>query len=1202
MSGNCVNKNPLQRSGVSQYQRVLNALLPETVPVDQRANEDLILFAKNYASYLNYYNSSNEIDGNWTPLMRMDVSVVLATIIKQNTKKYSQYLTDMYAYIGEQAATTAAGKADVKKHYKNIYDFIYTLFYQYNEFLTDLPKDYEFTTYLETMIESKLSSLYLKIDKYYENSAAANLFDATITDISQDPKPPFQPTSVAILKQKSLNALWLSDSSSQDVVDFDPEFPGTTEVNKIKNVVQHNLFKGLLEQVIKTFTNILSVAEDYFDKTLEDFPTHTPHYALFITFIKLFKYAQNDLNTFTEKHLDYYYKEVLQLGLKAAEPDNAHLVFELTKNGNPSLLAAGTPFKAGKDADSKELFYTLTDDIVVNSGVVKSLKAVYSETNSTSEMSIYASEIVNSSDGKGGELTNADKSWRPFGTDQSDTANIGFAIAHPNLLLQEGVRTITITFKFDSDLEIEDLATLQGIKAQLTSAKEWIDATIDSIVIDSVRSNYLVITLTLGLDKGAATKYEEEIHLMQLNTELPVIKFLLNYEISKHSAVSVFSKYNLNTIKLNVDVVGLKSLALQNEVSQLDPAKPFPLFSFTPHIGSSFIIGSNEAFLKNNYGKVTAKLNLEWDHIDKLSIGDAGVGVSSFGNKTIEISYLHNGNWTLDSSASDQIFTHSNPATHNTVGDLQLHVFKDEVLEFKVPKFSCDYKLEENKNYDINSRNGYVKIEFKGPTDFGHSTYVKRMTQAAISKTTVPSEPYTPSVKAISLNYNTTASIDLSLDTEDAVNDKHGRFFHVQAFGTEQKHRSFTARHAAFGMLPEFFNEGELFIGIEKFAPSQNINILFKVSEGSADPTKDIQDIDWYYLSSNNQWRVFDVDSLIDETNSLTKTGIIKFPFPADATDTNNLMGETLFWIRATVKKDTLALCSLIQLHAQAGKVVFNDYKVIGNYFKAILPAETISKMVISNASIKKISQPYASFDGKIKEENSTFYNRVSERLRHKQRAITIWDYERLTLENFPQLYKVKCINHTEVRMNSTPAIDNELAPGHVLIVPVPSLNNKNAVDPLKPQTDLGTLVEIEHYLRQYTSPHVRLQVKNAKFEEIQLDFKVKFLSDDTAYYHDVLLADIEQYLSPWAYDAATDIEFGGRITKSVLINFIEERSYVDYLTCFKMFHIIDGSKSGDVEDAIATTSRSVFVSYAGNESLNDPKHIIDYLTVDCNC
>src|SRR5215510_14889959 len=33
-----------------------------------------------------------------------------------------------------------------------------------------------------------------------------------------------------------------------------------------------------------------------------------PHYALFIAFLRLFQIAQNDLNQFTQRHLDFYYE------------------------------------------------------------------------------------------------------------------------------------------------------------------------------------------------------------------------------------------------------------------------------------------------------------------------------------------------------------------------------------------------------------------------------------------------------------------------------------------------------------------------------------------------------------------------------------------------------------------------------------------------------------------------------------------------------------------------------------------------------------------------------------------------------------------------------------------------------------------------------------------------------------------------------
>jgi hypothetical protein len=64
-----------------------------------------------------------------------------------------------------------------------------------------------------------------------------------------------------------------------------------------------------------------------------------------------------------------------------------------------------------------------------------------------------------------------------------------------------------------------------------------------------------------------------------------------------------------------------------------------------------------------------------------------------------------------------------------------------------------------------------------------------------------------------------------------------------------------------------------------------------------------------------------------------------------------------------------------------------------------------------------------------------------------------------------------------------------------------------------------------------------------------------------------------------------------------VLLNFVEERSYVDFVTCFKMYQYVDGVQSADVDEAVATSARTVLVSYGGTD-----KHIIHYDNVDCNC
>ncbi len=287
----------------------------------------------------------------------------------------------------------------------------------------------------------------------------------------------------------------------------------------------------------------------------------------------------------------------------------------------------------------------------------------------------------------------------------------------------------------------------------------------------------------------------------------------------------------------------------------------------------------------------------------------------------------------------------------------------------------------------------------------------------------------------------------------------------------------------------------------------------------------------------------------------------------------------------------------MIDLKTQAIKAVWSNVHNPSLIYNQVTAANSISKLQVAIASVKKIEQPYESFGGRLPETDDKFYLRSSERLRHKKRAITIWDYERLVLEAFPEIYKVKCLNHTKVRISASgvESGDNELAPGCVVVVPVPDISQLHSRNPLRPLTSLDTLKAIESYLTKITSGFVRLQVRNPVFEEIVLRCDVQFVGDEDAYYHNVLLDDLQRFMCPWAYDAKRDIEFGGKISKSILINFIEERPYVDYLTRFKMFLRKNNvTIPVDREEIEASTARSILV--IAHKQL----HIFEYENVVC--
>ena len=93
----------------------------------------------------------------------------------------------------------------------------------------------------------------------------------------------------------------------------------------------------------------------------------------------------------------------------------------------------------------------------------------------------------------------------------------------------------------------------------------------------------------------------------------------------------------------------------------------------------------------------------------------------------------------------------------------------------------------------------------------------------------------------------------------------------------------------------------------------------------------------------------------------------------------------------------------IIDIRAQAMLAQFDDHSNDLSHLKNGISSGTISKLSERIQAIKSVSQPFSSFGSRAAETDTDYYQRVSERLRHKNRAITLWDYERLILQKFPE-------------------------------------------------------------------------------------------------------------------------------------------------------------------------------------------------------
>lgn len=435
-------------------------------------------------------------------------------------------------------------------------------------------------------------------------------------------------------------------------------------------------------------------------------------------------------------------------------------------------------------------------------------------------------------------------------------------------------------------------------------------------------------------------------------------------------------------------------------------------------------------------------------------------------------------------------------------------------------------------------------------------------------KVVIPNEPWTPIIKSISIDYTATAGInDIDL-------------IHLYPYQNTFKSEELELQPALF---PTFCDEGSLYIGLKDLQPGSNLNMLFQLAEATADSESQRVDVQWYYLE-NNLWKLLrkGFEVLDDDTDGLTTSGIIKFALPANMTNENTILPKGLHWVKVAIPYNSKSVSETIGVFTQAIRATFTN-EAVNDKLRLVqpLPAGSVAKLNEADSAIKKVSQPFDSFAGRMPEGEGHFYVRVSELLRHKGRAIQKFDYERLALEAFPQLFKVKCINHSFALDAHQYTNDMPMAPGYVLLAVIPDLNQLKAAQQFEPRVPVSILEDVQEYLKERTSPFVRLRVMNPRYEKVNFCLKVKlYQGKDESFYKEKLKQDLKEFLAPWAIGQYDKLTFGQCIYQSDMIGFLETRDYLDYIIELKMQHEEENAdiRSSDHKRICPVSPRSVLI------------------------
>jgi len=430
----------------------------------------------------------------------------------------------------------------------------------------------------------------------------------------------------------------------------------------------------------------------------------------------------------------------------------------------------------------------------------------------------------------------------------------------------------------------------------------------------------------------------------------------------------------------------------------------------------------------------------------------------------------------------------------------------------------------------------------------------------------IPNEPWTPIIKNLSIDYTATAAIsDIDL-------------IHLYPYKDTYKPEELELKPSLF---PVFCDEGTLFLGLKDLVPASTLNILFQLAEATSDSESDRAEVNWHYLD-NNQWKRLreGFEVLDDATDGLTTSGIVKFSLPENMTKDNTILPKDLYWIKAAIPKNSKTVSETIGIHTQAIRATFTNTETNDKLrLNKPLTAGEVSKLNEADTNVKKLSQPYDSFGGLVPEGEGHFYIRVSELLRHKGRAIQKFDYERLVLEAFPQLFKAKCINHSFALNAHEYFNDFPIAPGYVVLAVIPDLNQLKAAESFEPRAPVSMLDNIQEYFKKRSSPFVRFRAMNPRYERIQFCLKVKlYLGKDENYYNEKLKQDLREFLAPWAVGQYDKLTFGQCVSRSEIIRFLESRDYIDYILDLRMKHEFPGSP--EVLDKVCPkTPRSILIA-----------------------
>ncbi len=766
--------------GSSQESRKNKALNPGYVAIDDRSLIDMVHFTLEFSQYIHFYNFQNKVTGSWQSFLLNDPAFIIAMIAATDINKFK---------INDERPE-----------------------YQQDE--SHDPKE----------IIQLTEEIYNDIKGWLELLKKANYKGGLLNEIENGMQ--------TIDKKRALQ----------------------------ENQHTPETVKNAYETIYGSMVFIQDQASKRFQEELKN-SGHHPHVGLLLAFFKLFKNLQHDINSITKKHLDFYYLDLLKQQKKTLHPHTAIIALQLQPGKDYLDIPEGENFELVYDGKQSFSFKT-TSNTGINKAKIAEVKTLFKSNyypfgeqfdwnENFSINRLYETNIVTE------ELNNLTPEALEFGDFPATLgeeigyfrnaenlikqSEIGILVSSPALILEQGKQNIQITFKitpasynqskslFDGlvhqEIEQQNKSTTDKEKLRnrivsqffsdafliyITNNEGWKKIEYSSTRINA-ENNSLDFNIRLVGPKDTLVPFDKKIHAGEFETEWPCIKFMLNND-TQYYPYKILKDIVLEEINIEATVSEVTDLTLSNSSGNLDNTIPFMPFGPTPVVGSYLRIQNPLIFQKN---LSHLEMNITWIGLPQLPNGFTNyyrAYPQKLGNTVFKAVITQSKNKLRSAGKQNQ----QEIELFEMDGE---YLSNEKKITLKTDNFSFSHKKSGSKNELADISNPLFLVLTSPETAFAHQIFTEIYAAAAMkmsrfkkTKGLLPSQPYTPLIERLEVNYANSAREIMVRKSDDKVCDI--KLVHLYPFGNVQvfpgpvKSQSF--------LLPQIEHNGHLLIGLRR--------------------------------------------------------------------------------------------------------------------------------------------------------------------------------------------------------------------------------------------------------------------------------------------------------------------------------------------------------------------------------------------------